>query len=281
MDREEQIKLFEQLLTCTGSLRVLVISQQAEFGKSELLRKLRRHCEPPVVVSFVTADPDKNEGVQDPMRFVFAVKKDLESAGLNFPLTNSEAQKILPQQVTVNAQGANFGGATGVEIIGAAGGVPQLVPMTPEQRLVVLEAFYLAFFNELVGHTRNETVVILIDAFEKWKRESDIYEWFHARFLKRLFFGGPEPTPNLVLIVAGQTKPTFDEFPDRLVESRVTTSKLEPWSTEQSLQYFRLVMHREPDEIETELFDRLAAKKLPPGVVAANVDAIRANEQGQ
>jgi hypothetical protein len=281
VDREEQLKLFNQLVTCANSLRVMVISQQAEFGKSELLRKLRRQIEPPLAVSLVTADPEKKEGVQDPMRFVFRVCTDLEAVGMKFPKTIVQASNILPKPVLVNLENSRWEGAKDVKITGVEGNAPQLLPLTPDQQLVVLETFYSTFFDELDDHSRNGTVVILIDAFEKWKPESDIYEWFHARFLKRLFFGGPQPIAHLLLIVAGKTMPTFDDFSDRLVESRVTTSQLEPWTSEHSIEYFRLVMQRDPRQDEIDLFERMALMSLPPGLVASTVDAIRARELGK
>ena len=75
--------------------------------------------------------------------------------------------------------------------------------------------------------------------------------------------------------------PRFDDFPDQLVESRVTTTELGPWNADQSIEYFRLVMQREPDQTETQLFQVMAANRLPPGVVATAIDAIRSKERGR
>jgi len=279
VDREEQIEQFEELLQCAGGARVMVITQLTKFGKSELLRKLSSRCAPPVLVSLVDADPDKGRA-QDPFHFVLAVKTDLESAGMSFAETNLEMDRLLAAGIVINLSGANLGQAHNFSIKGVEGDGPPPPPMTTEQREYVLNRAFVAFFNELIAHSQQRTIALLIDAFEKWKPDTDIYVWFHRSFLKRLFFAAPADPPRVILIVAGQTMPVFDEFPQQLVDARVKRSVLGPWREPHSIDYFRQVMQREPDAIELSLLQAMAQLKLPPGEVASAVDAIRSGQRG-
>jgi hypothetical protein len=268
VDRTEEIELFTDLLRCAGQLRILAISEEGEHGKTELLRKMRSCCEPPVRVSLVDA-----KRVVEPLDFLMRVRRDLGDGGLEFPAFDQQLSRYYdlapPQSVTVNMQGANLLGAHDFSIKGAENNAPS--PGFTEHSRLIRDGVYRTFFDELQQHCRKETVVVLVDTFDSW-RETVVHEWFHRPFMYRLFFGN-EPA-RLLLIVAGRSLPAFDEFSESMVAARVQRRRLGAWSEPDVIEYFRRRTGREPNKDDLGILRGVANKQLPAGRVAAIVDVL-------
>ncbi len=278
INNEEQIKLFDELVRCEGALRILAITQTAQFGKSELLLKLRSMTALPVLVALVDADPKKGaKAVREPFHFMLTVKKAFEDEGLSFPKTDQQVARFFPAGVVVDLTEANFTGAHDFEVTGAQGNVPAAV-LTHEQRLLALDGLHQAFFRELVDHSQSETIAILVDTFEQWHEKSDIYDWFHETFLRRLFFPKLGQLSRIVLIVAGQAMPEFNRFGDAAVADRVKSCRLEPWTEQHAIDYFKKRMGRDPEAREADLLRAMTLNKLAPGEFAHMVDVFRTGQ---
>jgi hypothetical protein len=236
IDREEEYTAFQEILSLFDTTRILALGDKSGAGKTYLLARLRIHCRttsPSVPVSFIEL------GNLRPLDLVWAIKEDLARKG---PLRLERFTRLyslgaagdysaflaMVNQAQINLEGADFTSASDPKIatymqnFDSAQIQTLLVnvnqsELSPLQRELVDDFCINVFFEELRDQCADQPAVILLDAFEK--ASPDLKDWIVSCLLERFFFDSSRPPPNVVLVLAGQQLPSFEqEWPPNQVD---------------------------------------------------------------
>lgn len=242
IDRENEQKLFEEVLDTASSRRLIAIRGEPGAGKSQLLLRYHHRCRtsnPRIPVSFVELRP-----ALDRLALVERIATELKTQlpgfrKLRLALRSGDFE---PFRQWINLHEARFEGAHNFRIantlIEHARDVTVTAPtgLTEGQETIARELLVDAFFNDLVERARSEHLVLILDSYEKLadedqaETEETVSGWLQSELLERLF---DEPDPlNLVVVLAGREMPNFDgNWSAEQIEARVERrEKLGEWS---------------------------------------------------
>ena len=214
VDREAESQRFQELLTEAASRRVLAISDESGWGKTELLHKLRHICEcDGIPVALVKLDemtyPDEFSVAEE-------IARQLERAGiqlqsfekLNGPRAFRNVAAFLnafrSMSGEINAEGASVSGgqvagmivnAERVESIGAPDWTPD---MEKQARLLCVDAF----ISDLFRPGRSDPVVILIDSLQK--ADQEFRRWLFRALMRKHVLGGGNSSNRCIVVLSGE-----------------------------------------------------------------------------
>jgi hypothetical protein len=266
IDRDDEQQLFENVLDTGSSHRMIAISGEPGAGKSELLLRYRHRCRtslPRIPVSFVELKP-----ALDRLALVERIARELKT-----PLPRFQQLRIAwrsgefePFRQWINLENASFEGAHDFKVANTlveyAREVTVVTPdgkLTEGQDAMARELCIHAFFDDLVKMARQQSVVLILDAYEKVSDERDedehegpVLSWLHGELLERLF---DEPDPlNLVVVLAGRVMPNFEaNWAAESIAARVELrEKLGEWTREHVEQCLKAhgFRHR-PADVDT------------------------------
>lgn len=216
IDREHELRLFESLLTFETQLRILAVKVGPGHGKSYLLEKLRRVCEQrrprQVPVSLISL---KDLADRTPFMFAKELVEQLARSRMAVPLPSlaryrlSQSRKedmsrlIGSVQATVSLDGADMQGAE-MHIEGAS------IHINLDDQHATMPLDELTFLDDLRRYADENPVVILLDAYDKG--DDDLSEWLRYSFLEPLFFNLESRPRRILLVIAGQWLPDFDNW---------------------------------------------------------------------
>lgn len=226
VDREAESRRFQELLAEEASQRVLAISDDSGWGKSELLHKLRHICVyHGIPVALVKLDelayPDEISVAEEVAMQLGQTGIQLESfeklnkyRGFQDVAAFIDAYRSMSGKI--NVEGASVsGGQVAALIVNAEQvhsiGVPDWTPNAAKQaRLICLDAFA----SDLFRPGRSRPVVILLDAFQK--ADQDFRRWFFHGLMRKHMLGDGIGSHRCVVVLAGEKLEQMlrAQFPD-------------------------------------------------------------------
>jgi len=208
IDRIAEQELFDGVLTFKGDARVITIRDDADKGKSELLRLLHYKCQYATKTAVCLVALDELDRVHATVRYMvrelepygleFAGFKDVEKRRLDGPTPTAHIQA----EGSVGAGTISGGNVTGMRVDAMyvnAGGVD------PDKQEELREEAVSAFVDDLRALATEQPVVLLFDAYETCSKELE--QWL-PRFLEKRVFDPKARAHQLVVVIAGQTVPT-------------------------------------------------------------------------
>lgn len=181
VDRELELGLFERMLAGETPERILLVSAESGWGKSELLREFAHRC--PTELHYAPLD-FKAGGIG----LAELLSRLRDSLGLaHFPTLNAAVTQLA--NPTINIPGNVLIGQNTIEV---ALNAPD--EQTREARRAALTT---AFFADLRAMGK---VLLVFDTFEKC--DEGIKVWLGGTFLNHA-----HRSPNLVVVIAGQKVP--------------------------------------------------------------------------
>jgi len=184
IDREEELRLFGDVLAGRCPERILLFEGASQTGKSTLLDEFRKQCgaHPWALVNFKSM-------TYGAMEFLGELAESLSP--LAFDQFQATCARLAAGAVVT---------ITGNRLIGAQVDVV-LGALDENQRQAQRAVLTEAFFADL--READARAVIVIDTFEK--AASDVREWIGGVFLQRAY-----RTPGVVAVIAGQSVPALD-----------------------------------------------------------------------
>jgi hypothetical protein len=296
IDREEEYTAFQEILSLSDTTRILAIGDKSGAGKTYLLARLRIHCRttsPPVPVSFIEL------GNLPPLDLVWSIKEDLAQRGSlkleRFARLYSlraagdyNAFLTMVNQAQVNLEGADFTSASDPKIatymqnFDSAQIQTLLVnvnqsELNPLQRVLVDDFCVNVFLEELRDQSAAQPVVILLDAFEE--ASPDLKDWIVSFLVERLFFDSTRPQPNVVLVLAGQELPSFEqEWPrDQVDKTLKRIRRLGHWER----RHIETCLHQHGVDRQSAKFEEIiaVAEKMRPVHIIQMAQMIRETEE--
>jgi len=275
-NRDLELKEFEKLLKFELPTRILAFQISGGNGKSQLLEKLKHRCrtgKPRVPVSLIALDQLEDHSP------LFLVKKIVDQLNGAFNLKFGTFSKFEDARVAanysmfssiVNLQDANFEGATDVLIGSQAfkkvdevkiiGGQ---VSLTPAQEEVAQSKVVACFFEDLLSHSSDKPVVIILDSYDKCKPE--LQTWLTESFLAKCFFNDDITGGNLILVIGGRVIPQFElHWPADRCETLVKViDKLGKWERQHVEQCMKAYGF-EYTEKDVDVFYSYVENGVPP-----------------
>lgn len=294
IDREFEQELFEELLQFKTDARLLSITDSGGKGKSQLLRRLQHRCmtvRPRIPVSLIALDQLADPS---PLAIVKQAASDLMDR-FGVPLPDFDkvdkarlAGDFMTIRATIDLQGASFEGAREVKISGAmatlqhadtvvvSSGAPQA--LTPEQESTARDLCVRAFFDDLKRYTKENPVVLMLDAYERAPQE--LKTWIVNHMLERYFFDISNRPQRLVLVVAGRETPRLDLnwSPEDCSAVARSVDKLGTWEkrhVEECLRTHGYIY----EATHVELFYQMISQGMPPSLVVQGMESILRRQQ--
>jgi hypothetical protein len=258
IDREFELELFQELLSCNGTTRILAIKDRSGTGKSQLLKRLDHYCrtiKPRIPVSLIPWDqlPDRS-----PIFLTSKIFEHLSALGVSFDtysnLDNARIRGDLNAfgawskiDASVHLCGVDFAAAHNPKIAGVIYEMPSVQVaniyssggiLSPDQQRMAQAEVINAFFHDLNAYCSDHPVVLMFDSYERGGEE--LQTWLEKYLLERSFFSF-KPS-KLLLVLAGQRNPQFHSmWPkadcDLLVRS---VDRLGKWSKKDIEQFLRV-----------------------------------------
>jgi hypothetical protein len=272
IDREEELRLFEQMLPASHGASCLVILEEPGRGKTSLLWQMMEDCQRKHRVAVALLDFDTvRGGVADYRSVGRRLCDDLGQA--NFPNFRHLDEKMHVRSPMVTIGGGESGEAHVGGSVSTAGGSFTGRDQIQTGDIVIIEsatggAHYESWVSDALGTAirddlvalaaRLDRVVILLDTFERVPEET-------RKWLLRWLFEQLPKLPHLLLVVAGRREPACVEFFERagLWGSLIASlDSLSPFSNDDILHYFR-ECRQMPVEWEQIKFFSAAFRKDP------------------
>jgi hypothetical protein len=293
IDREFEQEIFEELILLKAQARILSIRDLGGMGKSQLLEKFQYRCrtiKPRIPVAFVHLGELPE---QTPLLLARALVTQLSNFSIRFPaFHHMESARLSADfssiRSSVYLQGANFTAAKEVKISGTELNVERVstinvghaIQLTSEQELLARNASVQAFLDDLSATPLDRPVVLMLDAYEKC--DPVLRAWIMQVLLDKYFFDLQDRPARLVLVVAGQEVPLFDQYWGPLDCELVTrsVSQLSRWKRQHVEECLRI--HGFDDFTPTQLdtFMNLIDMGIPPSqVVQAIQTSARARQR--
>lgn len=294
--RESEKELFEELLRFATARRILSVTAKGGDGKSLLLKYFEYRCRtgnprlPHSLISF------KDQPFQSPLSAIKKLAEDLSRGGVKFEkFERIEHARIAGDFGAVtalaNIQGNDFRGATNIQAAGTILNNPRFdgtvnilkatEPLPPEQDKAAQDTGIRYFVEELHTYCAEKPAVIMFDAYEEC---DDILKgWLEDDFLDKHFFSPPCESCQLILVVAGQRIPTFDQlFPMEECASKIIqVNELRPWTeenVEECLQAHGINNYASKD---VDIFYGLIEREIPLLNVVEAIDLFSKTPRGQ
>jgi hypothetical protein len=224
INRVAEQELFEGLLPCEDTVRLLTIRDKGGRGKTALLHRLKYICEwkaPRLPCSLVSLDAPALSGA-GPFDLIQTIGNDLVRSR-EVSLRQYERYNIARMSKNFAPFTDALGDVTGivnardarVESGGVVTGVylnhPVFLPSnswaSPEQEETARERCIGAFFED-IGHIgESRTVVLLLDTWEKG--HPVLRDWIVNHLLYHHCFDPVKRPPRLVIVLAGRVLPDF------------------------------------------------------------------------
>jgi hypothetical protein len=192
VDREQERRLFRQMLAGEASAHILLIQAEGGMGKTELMKTFWTECEP-----LQGASPAR-------ARLNF---RDASLSAVGVVLAELCNQLGATRFERFHAEADAYAKAAGIHIEQSTLYASQidatLGKLDPEQRQMRRLMLTDAFFSDLVRTHAGTPSVLLLDTFEAAPEE--VQEWLAGPFLGRV-----RPHRWLVVVVAGRRSPAVD-----------------------------------------------------------------------
>jgi hypothetical protein len=222
INRVAEQELFEGLLPCEDTVRLLTIRDKEGRGKTALLHRLQYICNwriPRLPCSRVRLDAPALTGA-GPFDLIQAMRNELVNLGdVSLPefeyYNNARMSKVFAPFTAASGRVTGTVDAQGATISGTVAGVIQYNPInvqpnswaSPEQEETARERCIGAFFED-IGHIgESRTVVLLLDTWEKG--HPVLRDWIVNRLLYHHCFDQVKRPPRLVIVLAGRVLPDF------------------------------------------------------------------------
>ncbi|MCI0338276.1 MAG: hypothetical protein L0226_11905 [Acidobacteria bacterium] len=231
IDRDAEQEIFEKLLKHEDDARLLTICDAGGHGKSELLKRLQYNCiyrfnTPVSLIELQNLDSTSPfeliSKIRGALRGDFSNLKFDGYDEFNNARRDQDSSKFGAYSGSVvgsvPAQGATIGGSgnivAGVLVQNPQGPV-NLPPIVwgPEKEESARQKCVDAFFEDLKQICREETVVILLDTWERCN--TVLQKWVLDTLLRVHCFDLNRRPERLVLVLAGRTE-NFPDFQIRL-----------------------------------------------------------------
>lgn len=276
-DRIPETEEFERLLSFEDQARILAIRDIDGNGKTWLLRKYKHRClttQPRTPVSLIELDqlPEKS-----PLMLINSIAKDLYNTfRIDFPnfkqheLARSQADFTFIRS-SVYLQKANFNAAQRVNISGMMTNLEQAntvninagsVQLTPEQEELAVQASIEAFFHDLGTYCNRKPVVLIFDSYEQFPNM--LKNWIMEYLLEQYFFDFENRPKHLLLVVAGQETPEFEQrWPLAFCEDIVCSiNQLAKW-TKSDIEACSQAYRCQDTRIVDQLYELYSISPLP------------------
>lgn len=149
---------------------------------------------------------------------------------------------------------------------------------TPEQREKAEDVCVRSFLDDVCAYCATQPVVLLIDSFEQCGDR--LHAWLRDHLLEHYFFDQAKRPARLLLVIAGQHLPEFENnwAPEDCTQTVKSVVELGRWTREHVEQC--LIVHGLPyEEKDIDAFHRLIERGIPPSQVVQWIEGMV--EQGR
>jgi hypothetical protein len=293
VDRDDEQKDFRNLLAFQDEVRLLIIRDQTETGKSTLLKRLHYNCtweeSPKKEAGLVDLDSSKDKELITEFDLILRIRQSLSKvkfAGFdllnNARISRNSAPFRGPGAISQNFQGASFSGgqvkASGMNIESQTVQNQTIIagsePWSAEQEEQAQNLSIEAFFSDLKAIADQQPIVILLDSFDKLSNQ-ELQVWIRDSLISTLCFDLEQRPAKLMLVVAGRELPGLMPLINHPNYGKLIRSKtpLSSWSDEHVEAFLKLHGYQNLDEEEMKQLVSLAKSGRPIGLILRLADA--------